>query len=58
MSRMLGDFNGPSWSRTWLKTMYLKPIYGSDIVTLRRGISACDARQLGFDLWVKNHEGR
>ena len=36
----------------------LKPIYGSDIVTLRRGISACDARQLGFDLWVKNHEGR
>ena len=58
MSRMLGDFNGPSWSRAWLKTMYSKPIYASDIVTLRIGISVCDARQLGFDLCAKNHEGR
>lgn len=50
MSRMLGDFNGPSWPSAWLKTMYLKPIDASDIVTLRIGISACDAWQLEFDL--------
>ena len=58
MSQMLGDSNRPSWSRAWLKTMCLKPIYASDIVTLRLSIGACDARQLGFDLWAKNHEGR
>jgi len=58
MSQMLGDSNGPSWSRAWLKTMYLKPNYASDIVTLRIGICAYDATQLRFDLWAKNHEGR
>jgi hypothetical protein len=55
---MLGDFNGPSWSSARLKTMSLKSIDASDTGTLRIGISACNVKQLEFDLWAKMHEGR
>ena len=58
MSRMLGDFNGPSWSSARLKTMSLKSIDASDAGALRIGISACNVKQLEFDLWAKMHEGR
>ncbi|MCF8482763.1 MAG: MaoC family dehydratase [Rhodospirillum sp.] len=57
---MLASFFGKAWlTGGWIKTIYLKPVYWKDVVTVRGVIKTIDtdAKEVSLDIWIENEDG-